>query len=171
MKSCDKVWKLALFAIIWTVWMTRNDLVFNNRQADLEQTIDLSKLRLAHWVKAKWPQIHMSWLDMIRFPNLIQIPAKKSSIRNAISWSCPDKGVLKFNVDGSVIENPGLAEIGYIIDHFGVKKMTFSKSIGIGVSSLAELLAIREAFILFSSSPWANDHAIIIESDCANVVK
>ncbi|XVE48705.1 hypothetical protein DITRI_Ditri01bG0023600 [Diplodiscus trichospermus] len=57
MKSCDKVWKLALFAIIWTVWMTRNDLVFNNRQADLEQTIDLSKLRLAHWVKAKWPQI------------------------------------------------------------------------------------------------------------------
>ncbi|XVE78510.1 hypothetical protein DITRI_Ditri13aG0150900 [Diplodiscus trichospermus] len=99
MKSCDKAWKLVLFAIIWTVWMTRNDLVFNNRQADLEQTIDLSKLRLAHWVKAKWPQIHMNWLDMIRFPNLIQILAKKSSIRSAISWSCPDKGVLKFNVD------------------------------------------------------------------------
>ncbi|XVE56506.1 hypothetical protein DITRI_Ditri04bG0015900 [Diplodiscus trichospermus] len=120
MKSCDKVWKLALFAIIWTVWMTRNDLVFNNRQADLEQTIDLSKLRLAHWLDSN--------------------TCKEEQHKKCHQLELPDKGVLKFNADGSIIGNLRPAGIG------------------------------RSVYIVLSS-PWANDHAIIIESDCANAVK
>ncbi|XVF79323.1 hypothetical protein PTKIN_Ptkin14bG0212200 [Pterospermum kingtungense] len=40
-----------------------------------------------------------------------------------------------------------------------------------GNASLAELLAIREAFMVFGASQWANSNTLIIESDSSNAVK
>ncbi|XVF67696.1 hypothetical protein PTKIN_Ptkin10aG0142200 [Pterospermum kingtungense] len=48
--------------------------------------------------------------------------------------------------------------------------MRFSKSIKIANSSLAEVLAVKETFLLFSSSQWYSSHALLIESDDINVV-
>ncbi|XVE51086.1 hypothetical protein DITRI_Ditri02bG0010500 [Diplodiscus trichospermus] len=42
---------------------------------------------------------------------------------------------------------------------------------GVTDSNTAKILAIREAFILFYSSPWSMSHKIIIESDSSNAVK
>ncbi|XVE77290.1 hypothetical protein DITRI_Ditri13aG0050500 [Diplodiscus trichospermus] len=89
-----------------------------------------------------------------------------------MSWDSPKVGKLKFNVDGSAMGKPGPVGIGCIlIDHLDEKKMAFSKPIGIVDSNMAELMAIREASILFISSPWSLTHKLIIESDSANAVK
>ncbi|XVE56525.1 hypothetical protein DITRI_Ditri04bG0017700 [Diplodiscus trichospermus] len=139
---CDKLWKMAFFAIVWTIWLARNEVVFNGLKCQIEQVIDLSRLRLAHWVKAKWPHLQANGLDIFRFPNIVTLPVKELRARSTTPWIGPDVGTLKFNVDVSAVGNPGPAGIGGILrDHLGVKKIAFSKSIGIADSNLADLLA------------------------------
>ncbi|XVE91173.1 hypothetical protein DITRI_Ditri20bG0132900 [Diplodiscus trichospermus] len=55
-------------------------------------------------------------------------------------------------------------------DHSGKERIGFSKSIGVEESNVVELLAIREAFILFATSKWEQTEALIIESDTMNAV-
>ncbi|XVF77053.1 hypothetical protein PTKIN_Ptkin14bG0009000 [Pterospermum kingtungense] len=52
----------------------------------------------------------------------------------------------------------------------GFEIIRFSKSIGVTESNFAEILAIREAFILFVSSPWVNCRNLVIESDFKNTI-
>ncbi|XVE80966.1 hypothetical protein DITRI_Ditri15bG0024200 [Diplodiscus trichospermus] len=164
--------KWFFFAIVWTIWLTRNDVVFNDKSVSIEQVIDSSKLRLVHWVKAKWLRILTGWQEIFMFLNLIVVPLKGHKIRSSISWVSPNVGELKFNVDGSALGKPGPTGIGGILrDHLGIKKMAFSKPTGIADSNIAELMAIREAFILFISLPWCSTHKLIIESDSTNAVK
>ncbi|XVE80003.1 hypothetical protein DITRI_Ditri14bG0103700 [Diplodiscus trichospermus] len=47
--------------------------------------------------------------------------------------------------------------------------MVFSKSIGVTDSNLAELLAVREVFILFTSSERVQSHNLVVESDSKDV--
>ena len=49
------VWHMLLFAILWTLWLFRNDIVFNNKILDEIQVFDLVKTCMAWWCKAKWP--------------------------------------------------------------------------------------------------------------------
>ncbi|XVE50304.1 hypothetical protein DITRI_Ditri01bG0151200 [Diplodiscus trichospermus] len=66
----------------------------------------------------------------------------------------------------------GHAGIGGILrDHGGYEKLRFSKCIGVEDSNVAELLANREAFMMFLASRWNLNKAIIIENDSTNVVK
>ncbi|XVF41643.1 hypothetical protein PTKIN_Ptkin01aG0296500 [Pterospermum kingtungense] len=89
------------------------------------------------------------------------MPIEVASLRKTISWDCPPEGTLKFYIDGSALEQPGLAGIGGILrDDNSRTKIVFSKSIGVVDSNFADLLAIREALTLFiSSSTWVNTHS------------
>ncbi|XVF83577.1 hypothetical protein PTKIN_Ptkin16aG0500400 [Pterospermum kingtungense] len=79
--------------------------------------------------------------------------------------------MVEFNVDGGSLGKPGSAGIrGILRDHQGTDLIRFSKEVGIIESNMAELLAIREAFILFLSSPWLNRCTLIVESDSRNAV-
>ena len=42
-KCCKVVWKMVFFAIIWSIWLLRNDLVFNGKAFNFQQTIDIVK--------------------------------------------------------------------------------------------------------------------------------
>ncbi|KAI8527166.1 hypothetical protein RHMOL_Rhmol12G0054600 [Rhododendron molle] len=44
------IWESIPFAVIWTVWNTRNQLVFENKTVDWMETTDLFKARVAFWV-------------------------------------------------------------------------------------------------------------------------
>ncbi|OMO83173.1 hypothetical protein COLO4_22651 [Corchorus olitorius] len=78
----------------------------------------------------------------------------------------------QFNVDGSARGQPGEAGIGGILrDDSGNTKLVFSKFIGIADSNMAELLAIKEAFLIFVASEWSTNTELIIESDSLNATK
>ncbi|XVF79224.1 hypothetical protein PTKIN_Ptkin14bG0203400 [Pterospermum kingtungense] len=80
-------------------------------------------------------------------------------------------GFVKFNINGSSLGKPGLSGIGGILrDHDGNELIRFSKNIEEQDSNMAELMAVREATILFLSSKWVNTSFLTIESDSINVV-
>ncbi|XVF79235.1 hypothetical protein PTKIN_Ptkin14bG0204400 [Pterospermum kingtungense] len=159
------VWKISFCAILWSIWLHRNEIVFKNGQLNICNLIDLIKLRIMHWVKAKWPTAQVDLWNFMTCLNEIQIPSNPIHIRPITSWSCPPLGYVKFNVDGASLGKPGQEGIGGILcDHQGRVLIRFSKSIGLADSNLAELLAIREALIVFSSSSWAI-HGFLLESD------
>ncbi|EOY00278.1 Uncharacterized protein TCM_010121 [Theobroma cacao] len=106
----DKIWRMAVFAITWTIWIGRNEVIFHNKVWDKELIWELIKLKVAMWANARWNE-------------------KKEIL------------------------------------------IKFSKAIGRGDSNLAEYLGIREAFILFSNSIWANNYYLVIESDSRNAIK
>ena len=143
---CSKAWKMAFFAIVWSIWLMRNDMVFNNKGFDLRQMVDNIKFRIASWFKAKWPRSNESISELIRYPNLISVPLRVKPVRVVTMWIPPSRGYMKFNVDGSAKSKPGPAGIGGVLrDNLSVVKMIFSKSVGIEDSNMAELLAVREA--------------------------
>ncbi|EOY23896.1 Uncharacterized protein TCM_015650 [Theobroma cacao] len=73
------------------------------------------------------------------------------------------KGMVKFNVDGALRENPGQEGIGGILREEGGKVLIqFSLSVGIIDANTAEILAIKKALQMVATSRWAN-------TDCAGV--
>ena len=149
-KCSTEVWNMSFFAIIWSIWLLRNDMVFNGKDFDFMKIIDTIKFRLAIWLKAKWPDCPNTILDVVRLSNAIQVPIKVNNVKKAIIWKCPPLDSLKFNVDGSAKGKPGPASIGGVLRdcRFAVKAV-FSKSIGVADSNVVELLAVREALKIF----------------------
>ncbi|XVE62525.1 hypothetical protein DITRI_Ditri06bG0124600 [Diplodiscus trichospermus] len=56
--SCDKLWKLAFFAIIWLVWLFWNDVVFNSKRVNIDQLMDMIK---------SWYQMDQPPMGMLKF--------------------------------------------------------------------------------------------------------
>ncbi|XVF83559.1 hypothetical protein PTKIN_Ptkin16aG0498800 [Pterospermum kingtungense] len=168
--SGEIIWKISFYAILWSIWILRNEVVFKNKQLDFIMLIDLVKFRIIHWAKAKWPHIQIDSWSALNCLNKIQIPTKRVNPRPFSCWSCPSFGAVKFNIDGAAQGKPGPAGIGGILrDHQGTALIRFSKSIGTADSNLAEILTIKEAFLLVTSSRWVN-LPIIFESDSMNAV-
>ena len=141
----DVVWIMAFYAIIWSIWLIRNDMVFNGKVFDLRQTIDVIKLRIASWFNAKWPGVYLV-SDVVRFSNAIKVPPKVKIVKEPTCWKFPTPRYMKFNVDGSFKGKPRPAGIGGVLrDCSGAFKAVFSKAIGLADSNVAELLAVREA--------------------------
>ncbi|XVF84598.1 hypothetical protein PTKIN_Ptkin17bG0050200 [Pterospermum kingtungense] len=128
------IWKLGFYAILWSLWMARNDWVFNGKG--------------------------------------ISIPGSEKVLRDPFSWDPPPLGYFKFNFDGATFGQPGQVGVGGVLrDHDESIKMCFSNSIGVADSNLAELMAIREALLLFVQSRWISNVPLIVESDSSNAVK
>ncbi|XVF62072.1 hypothetical protein PTKIN_Ptkin08bG0187700 [Pterospermum kingtungense] len=103
--------------------------------------------------EAKWPYLDGGMVEFLQNIECIRLPCRVPTRRIETRWICPQMGCLKFNVDGSAKGKPRLAGIGGVLrDHEGNVKIQFMKSIGLADSNLAELLAIKEAFLIFASS-------------------
>ncbi|XVE81888.1 hypothetical protein DITRI_Ditri15bG0102200 [Diplodiscus trichospermus] len=166
------IWKMLFFATAWTIWIARNDKIFNSKDCEVRVLQEVVKMRVAHWVHAKWSNNVGSIMDIARSPNLVSFPVARATSRGQVNWRCPAEGFMKFNVDGASAGNPGMRGIGGVLrDNFSVVKIVFSKHIGVSDSSTAEILAVREAIVLFSQSQWVQTHRLIKESDSLNTVK
>ncbi|XVF78396.1 hypothetical protein PTKIN_Ptkin14bG0128700 [Pterospermum kingtungense] len=149
----NEIWEMSFGAILWSLRTLRNDVIFWNKKIDILLVVDLIKIRIALWAKAKWPDIEQGVNDIFRFLHCIRVPHKDKAKWPVSVWSVPPFGSVKFNVDGSSLGKSGLAGIGGTLqDHRGQELIRFSKHIGIDGG---EFLAIREASILFSTSRWA----------------
>lgn len=50
-KSC---WQATFYAVLWTIWLCRNDTVFNNKAWEVDDIMDLVKTRMAVWIKGRF---------------------------------------------------------------------------------------------------------------------
>ncbi|KAL4385238.1 hypothetical protein GQ457_15G008200 [Hibiscus cannabinus] len=168
---CSKVdsthmWRLLPFAIVWSIWLHRNEIVFQGKVVDVGQLLYNVKLRAAWWFKAKEPDSIM-FLDLIiSDPSLASWKAESISKSNAsLAWSPPPLGFLKLNVDGACDRTSNCGVGGVLRNHQGVILLEFSRNIGTGSSLLAEILAIKFAVDYFINSEWSSKSRLIIESD------
>ncbi|WRX23931.1 Cytochrome P450 - like 10 [Theobroma cacao] len=145
-------------------------MIFDRKIWDPTNVLDITKLRLAWWVKSKWLDHNTSITNFIRAHSSALAPTSRKQTKSKVSWECPPIGWLKFNIDGAVRGCPSHLSIGGVLqDETGAVKLIFSKKVGWGDANLAEVLAVRKAMVLFATSSWVNSNNIIIESDSKNV--
>lgn len=114
----------AFYAIAWSVWLHKNEMVFKGVVWDAKKVYELSKLRVATWAKAKWPQNYGMVLHTYQNPMLGKIRCKIKEKRVVADWSKPAIGQMKFNVDGVAQGCPGEAGIwGVLRDMMGRFKL------------------------------------------------
>ncbi|KAK2662854.1 hypothetical protein Ddye_001428 [Dipteronia dyeriana] len=46
-----RVWNTLFFTVLWTIWEARNKMIFDNKEANLLQSIDYVKFRVVWWFK------------------------------------------------------------------------------------------------------------------------
>ncbi|KAK9024607.1 hypothetical protein V6N11_004765 [Hibiscus sabdariffa] len=139
----DRMWRLLPFAIIWSLWLHKNDIIFQGKTVDVVQLLFSVKTRAAWWWKALSADSIIYIDSLIRNPSLASsnVAAYPSPPVNVV-WVPPLCGFLKFNVDGAC-----------------------SKEV-----LLAEILAIKIAVERFVNSPWVIRSRLIVESDSKSAV-
>lgn len=54
-KNLEKLcWLVTFYSVVWSIWICRNDIVFDNKVWDVEQICDLIKTRRAMWIWGKY---------------------------------------------------------------------------------------------------------------------
>lgn len=48
-KILSKVWEMVLAATCWTIWLTRNEMLFQNKEPDIKVILHLIKFRVLSW--------------------------------------------------------------------------------------------------------------------------
>ncbi|EOY15851.1 Uncharacterized protein TCM_034797, partial [Theobroma cacao] len=144
-----------MYAMVWSLWLARNDVVFEGKPWDHDQLYELIKLHVATWAKAKWPRQYGRILDTFVEPSIGAVIKNVKKARPVTEWEKPPDRTMKFNVDGAASGSTNEAGIGGLLRNSkGEVRMMFSKSIGVGDSNLAEVLTIQEAFAMFLASKW-----------------
>jgi len=71
-KTARKLWITSFFAIVWSTWMHRNEIVFNQQQLDERALGQLIKWRVAFWSRA-WDD-HIPYSTEMMARNFHSIP-------------------------------------------------------------------------------------------------
>ncbi|KAL4346749.1 hypothetical protein GQ457_17G015740 [Hibiscus cannabinus] len=168
----DRMWRLLPYAIIWSLWLHRNDIIFQGKTIDVAQLFFSVKTRAAWWWKALSADSNIHLDSLICDPSLASLKAYAYPSSHAIVvWTPPPCGFLKFNVDGACSKE-GLCGVGGVLrDPPGSILLEFSQSIGAGSVLLAEILAIKIVVERFVNSPWVKRWRLIVESDSKSVVE
>ncbi|KAK1583559.1 hypothetical protein Q3G72_024995 [Acer saccharum] len=162
-------WKIAIHAICWTIWETRNMVVFNQGDPSNAKALDTVRWRIACWFNNGGQRSPLSPAYLMLNLKLGCVDLKKVNRKKAsFGWKPPPEGFLKFNVDGSSRGNPGPSGIGGILrNSVGDVLCMFSSVIDDGSSVAAELVAILQAC---KCCMCPTDLSVIIESDSRSAV-
>ncbi|KAK9042980.1 hypothetical protein V6N11_071333 [Hibiscus sabdariffa] len=169
----ESLWHILPFAILWTIWLLRNDIIFANGRVDPPQLFFLVRSLAALWFKARRVDSVPSMDSIIADPSI----ADNSSLSNmqplvVQSWQNPPVGFLKLNVDGAMLCNGSKGGIGGLIrDSCGVWLDKFSHPSNPGPPILPELLAIDHGLAFFFANEKFVKFRLILECDCAVAVE
>jgi hypothetical protein len=166
-----RAWNVLFFAVIWTIWESRNGVVFRSSQACIGLALDTIKFRVALWFKNHGQgsncDLTLLMLD-IRERCVDSVPTK---VQKSVVWVPPMGDELSFNVDGSARGNPRDAGIGGVLrDSSGKVLCLFSLYVGVVDSNSAEVLAIHRACQLISSNVRLASRNIALISDSKTAV-
>ena len=96
-----RAWSIVFFAVVWTIWECRNDVVFRGTKADFCLALDSIKFRVALWFKNHGcgSEIDLTLLMLDLKDRCVEkLPFK---VKKVSAWSPPKDNDLVFNVDGS----------------------------------------------------------------------
>ncbi|XP_039015581.1 uncharacterized protein LOC120145963 [Hibiscus syriacus] len=168
----NSIWHLIPAAILWSIWLYRNELVFQNKRMDLPQLFFVARFHLASWFKAKNQEIAISLEDIVLSPPVVDKYSNNKLRSPLVVWKAPPVGYIKINVDGAMPVSGLRGGIGGLRrNDRGVCLGTFSKSIGFGTPVLAELLAIKVGLEAFLQAGNNSPLRVIMESDCKVAVE
>ncbi|KAL4353692.1 hypothetical protein GQ457_06G031150 [Hibiscus cannabinus] len=171
-KSKDSIWHLLPYAILWSIWLFRNDIVFAKSNFDFTRLFFLVRTRAASWFRARWPDSDCSIDAVISDLSL----ADKCSLSwkkppPILAWETPPFGFVKINVDGAMVSNGSKGGIGGILRNSkGFCLASFSLSIGSGPAIFAELEAINYGLVWFFTRGEKYGYRLILESDCSTAL-
>ncbi|EOY20380.1 Uncharacterized protein TCM_046263 [Theobroma cacao] len=164
---------MAFSVILRTIWLHRNNMIFQGKVWDPSPVFELAESRVSQWAKAKWPAMCSSSVYLPCDPTCVSVLKEKLSAKSFCVWVRPPVGSLKFNVDGAAKDCPGLVGLGGMLrDCSRNVKLLFSKSLGIDDSNLSEIMTMKDAFVFFFATfSWASSHSLIIELNSMSAVK
>ncbi|KAK9041427.1 hypothetical protein V6N11_016529 [Hibiscus sabdariffa] len=166
-KSLNSTWQFIPFVVFWTIWLYRNDVVFNKNIPDSSQIFSLAKIRLAKWFKAKFPLMAVSVDDLVANPSIADFLDKNRVTPVVIvAWEAPPLGYLKLNVDGAMLRDGSKGGIGGIFKNGeGWCIASFYESVGQGCPILTELLAVKYGLDNFLGLSVDSNMRLIVECD------
>ncbi|KAL8105024.1 hypothetical protein AgCh_028986 [Apium graveolens] len=149
--------KAKIITLCWSIWRSRNDLVWNNR---------------------KWPVLRIvvkAWEYLSQW-NATQsrglcVPCKPPVEGDgAMIWVKPQQNEVKITVDAAVFEGRGMSGCGIIArDHHGHLPSAKTKLISETLNpTLAEASSVKEALSWAKEMRW---DTVVVESDCLVVVQ
>ncbi|KAL4296867.1 hypothetical protein GQ457_12G029750 [Hibiscus cannabinus] len=72
-RALKEFWRLSFFCILWTIWLCRNGVVFNNLVYNEQKIFEEMLLRLGFWCKGEWHTSTCSINEFVRNPVLIAL--------------------------------------------------------------------------------------------------
>ena len=165
-------WIASCAAAVWSLWLARNESVFEQKQWIIKDIVFLVKLRSLFWIKAlRKADLILEdkfWSD----PSSCLLRGMIKRTRICTEWNHPLDNCLKFNVDGSAYGKPGPAGCGGILrNERGRILALFSGPLGILESNIAEVMAIKVVLGMFVRSIWKGKFGLVIESDSMTAVR
>ncbi|GKV14726.1 hypothetical protein SLEP1_g25552 [Rubroshorea leprosula] len=61
-------WSVVWKAGIWTLWLVRNNMIFNEKAMVNGKAFELIQLQTVHWIKAKAKDCKISFMDWVQEP-------------------------------------------------------------------------------------------------------
>lgn len=145
-KNQEAIFNLICAAVIWSIWINRNDKIFNDKVFCPVSTWESAKYRAWTWIRAAYGNsFSMDATNFTRNIGLasIQVTRKPAKVRNVVWIQPSSSSEWRINVDGSRKSSTGLAGVGGVIrDGEGNIIYILSKCIGNKSSNEAEVTAI-----------------------------
>ncbi|KAK3223218.1 hypothetical protein Dsin_010243 [Dipteronia sinensis] len=161
-RKSERAWSSLFFAVVWTIWETRNIKVFDNRDTSLNQAEDLVKFRVAWWFKNLGNGSTDTITTIVLNIKDCCVEARGSKSLKFKDWRLSPTESLKFNVDGSVSGVMGQAGIGGILRNQNGKVFcVFSTKVGVQDVITAEVMAIARAIELCMTKQEVQDKVIV----------
>lgn len=67
-KGPKRIGRMFWFAVLWTIWLHRNDMIFNQSSLDFDRGIELIKFRVWSWCQGLVKKANFSYTDWISNP-------------------------------------------------------------------------------------------------------
>ena len=162
--QCQVVIKASFLNIFSSIWYTRNQARFQNKQLNWRSVINtiISNVTLSGNKTCKTSSSSMFEFMILKAFNIIIHPPKAPTIKEVL-WQPPLSNWTKVNTDGVLVKNPMKAACGGIFrDNNASFKGGFAQNTETGSSYSAELLVAILAIEIAYSKNW---HNLWLETD------